>query len=582
MAEFDSVIRGGVVVDGTNTPRRRADVAIKDGHVAAIRKQIRNSEASTVFDASGLIVAPGFIDLHTHYDAQLFWDPYCSISGWHGVTTVLIGNCGFGFAPAAEVNREYLTRSLTRVEAIPYDAVKAALTWNWRSFPEFMDEIDSLDKAVNVLTFQPLNPLMVDVMGVEGAKSRDATPGERAEMIRLVREALDAGACGWSAQHEPPVTGQDVQRDWDGTPFATDLMSDDFVLAMAAVLAEYDGAFCEYVRVLPKNKEERPRHRVLIEDIAARSGSPVLWNALTYNADDPSETEDTVRWIRACQERGNQVYAQMITRDAAHIFTLEYWNLFDDSPAWRQATLGTPAERLASFRDPAVRQALREQPPGVHDLDAVTLLNTTSPKFLPAKGTRLPDAARILGYDNLTDLIVDVVVDDQLKTVFQVAAGLGQRAGTLDNLAKLAKSPYGIWGLSDAGAHTKFFTGGAQTTQHLIEVVRERETVSLEEAHWRLSGLPARVCGLGGNRGTLLEGAPADMIAYDFEALRLHDEEVVYDLPGDGDDCWRRIRRADGYRYTFVNGVLTLADGQPSNDMPGQLLRRRDGGSGTR
>ncbi|HKN89845.1 MAG TPA: amidohydrolase family protein, partial [Acidimicrobiia bacterium] len=198
MATFDRVIKGGMVIDGRNFPRYRADVGIRGGRIEKIGK-IPAGDADEVIDAAGLIVAPGFVDLHTHYDAQVFWDPYCTLSGWHGVTSVAIGNCGFGFAPARPEMREYLMSSLTRVEAIPKACMEASLPWTWETFPQWLDVLDRQPKGLNMLSYVPINPLLVHVMGYEAAKSRDATDEERAEMVRLLQEAIDAGACGWSA-----------------------------------------------------------------------------------------------------------------------------------------------------------------------------------------------------------------------------------------------------------------------------------------------------------------------------------------------------------------------------------------------
>src|SRR5271168_2675268 len=197
MAEFDLVIRDGMVVDGTRMPRFRGDVGIKDGRIAKIGR-LRSTDAAQAIDASGLIVAPGFVDLHTHYDAQLFWDPYCSISSWHGVTSVVIGNCGFGFAPVRPESRERAMLTMTRVEAIPYASMKAGMPWDWHTYPEFLDRIERLPKGVNVLPYVPVNPLMGYVMGIEQSKTgRMPTDDEHRMMAHLLNEAMDAGAYGW-------------------------------------------------------------------------------------------------------------------------------------------------------------------------------------------------------------------------------------------------------------------------------------------------------------------------------------------------------------------------------------------------
>ena len=197
MTDFDIIIKGGTIVDGTRTPRYVSDLAIKDGKIAQIGG-LKEKTADRILDAAGRIVAPGFVDLHTHYDAQIFWDPYCTLSGWHGVTSVALGNCGFGFAPSRVEDRDRAMLSMTRNEAIPYEAMKAGMPWNWVTFPDFIDSLSRTPKGVNCLTYVPLTPLYAWVMGWDEAKKRGPTDAELQEMCRLIREAMDAGACGWS------------------------------------------------------------------------------------------------------------------------------------------------------------------------------------------------------------------------------------------------------------------------------------------------------------------------------------------------------------------------------------------------
>jgi N-acyl-D-amino-acid deacylase len=567
MARYDTIIRNGTIIDGRNIPRFVGDIGISNGRIARIGR-LGEADATQVIDATGLIVAPGFVDLHTHYDPQLFWDPYCTISGWHGVTSVAIGNCGFGFAPARESDREYLMKSLSRVEAIPATCIEMALPWTWETFPEWLDALDRQPKGVNVLSYVPLNPLIVYVLGLADAKQRDATPEEEAELARLLREALDAGACGWSAQVTRPGSGADCQRDYDGSPFATDLLSDKTALSLARVLADYDHTVIQMIYVTEGDVAESRRH---VEEISAVSGSPVIFNAVaTPDGDGHPYFREALAWIRSCRDRGLPIYAQLITSGAAFTFTFEDWNMFDESDAWREATLGTPAERLEKFRDPARRQALRDDVPFLFPIDGVVILRTYSEKFQAAKGLLLGDACRILGYDNKVDLLIDIVVADELRTLLQVP----QFNTNPDMQAELVTEPYGLWGTSDGGAHTKFITLGAYPTESIISFVRERNLLPLEEAHWRLSALNAMAGGVR-DRGTLVEGAAADIIVYDYENLRLLDEEVVEDLPG-GE--WRRIRRAEGYRYVMVNGTVTFVDGEATGATPGALLRHGTAG----
>ncbi len=561
MGLYDTVIANGIVIDGQNLPRRRADVGIKDGRIAKVGR-ISKSEATEVIDATDLIVAPGFVDLHTHYDAQLFWDPYCTISGWHGVTSVAIGNCGFGFAPAKPQDREYLMKSLSRVEAIPAACIEASLPWTWETFPEWMGVLDALPKGLNVLSYVPVSPLLVHVLGLEAAKTRDASDEELGWLCDLLRDALRAGACGWSAQVTAPGGGLDVQRDYDGSPFASDLMSKRTASALAKVMADFENTIIQITLQTPAGMEA---DRKQMEQLAIDSDGVVLYNAIGSSPGRPDAHQGAIDWIRSCRERGIEVYGQMLTTGEEFTFTVEEWNLWDEVEAWREATLGTPAERLSKLADPERRAALRDNPPTIFRLDNVTILRTFTDKFLPAKGTRLPDACKILGYDRMVDLLLDMVVADELKTLFQVPQVNSDPA--IEN--QLALEPYGLWGVSDGGAHTKFVTMGSYPTENIIRYVRERQVVELEQAHWRLSNFHAKTAGFR-DRGTLTEGAAADVLVYDFEGLKLLDEEVVEDLPK-GE--WRRIRKADGYKHVLVNGEKTFVDGEPTGKLPGRLLR---------
>ena len=308
MANYDIIIKGGTVVDGTRVPRYMSDIAIKDGIIAKIGGFV-GSTADKVLDAKGLIVAPGFIDLHTHYDAQIFWDPYCTLSGWHGVTSVALGNCGFGFAPSRVEDRDRCMLSLTRNEAIPYAAMKEGMTWDWVTFPEFMDTLERIPKGVNCLTYVPLTPLYAWVMGWDEAKKRRPTDAELQEMVRLVNEAMDAGACGWSAQ----VLGKtSVQRDYDGTPMITDLLSEYELLTFAKVLADRDEGFIE-LSYEETGEEGRPlaeQTRNFYEQIAKVAKRPIIYQAVTPNAVHPEQHRARLRWLQQCAERGIWIYGQ--------------------------------------------------------------------------------------------------------------------------------------------------------------------------------------------------------------------------------------------------------------------------------
>ncbi|MGO9449858.1 MAG: N-acyl-D-amino-acid deacylase family protein [Candidatus Binataceae bacterium] len=561
MAEFDVLIRDGMIIDGTRMPRFRGDLGVKNGKVARIGR-LRPSDADRVIDASGHIVAPGFVDLHTHYDAQLFWDPYCSISSWHGVTSIVIGNCGFGFAPVHPEGRDRAMLTMTRVEAIPYASMKAGMPWDWSSFPEFLDSIERHPKALNILPYVPVSPLLTWVMGLEDAKLRPPTEQEEREICRLLDEAMDAGACGWSAQRLDPNGPACVQRDFDGTPMVSDLMSDDTCLALARVLGRRNEGFMQMTLVSTDSQHDFQHY----EKLAEVSGRPILYNVVQPRDSLPFVHRSLISWIDSCRQRGLRVYGQAVTADTGMAFTFENWNLFDDSAPWCEATTGTPEERKHKLADPERREALRARMPRVitDQFDLIFVTAAERPELKEYEGLTLREAGERTG-KHPVDFMLDVAVADDLRTEFY-APGPNQN---MDFMKEMIDYPWLIPGVSDGGAHTKFFTGGQYPTEMLERLVREREMLSLEEAHWRLSALPALCAGFR-DRGFLREGAPADIVIYDYDKLHVRPMEIVHDLPG-GE--WRRVRRAEGFRSIMVNGQVTIENDRETGTHPGRLLR---------
>ena len=673
MAHYDFIIRGGTIVDGTRTPRYVSDIAIKDGKIVKIGG-LNGGAADRVIEAQGLIVAPGFVDLHTHYDAQIFWDPYCTLSGWHGVTSVALGNCGFGFAPSRVEDQDRAMLSMTRNEAIPYDAMKEGMPWNWVTFPDFMEALSNTPKGINCLTYVPLTPLYAWVMGWDEAKKRRPTEEELQEMVRLINEAMDAGACGWSAQ----ILGEtSVQRDYDGTPMITDLLSEHEVLTFAQILRDRDEGFIE-LAYQETGEEGRPlgeETRTFFERVAEVSGRPVLYQAVAPNAVHPEQHRERIRWLESCAERGLRVYGQGATRRGGFELTFEDWNLFDDTPMWREVTLGDKATRKAKMQDPEMRRKLKEEwdsgtrptlvvQGSVGSLQVMTrkvkidigaesdftgalprvsvggsdyfliktrdgyrLLSRVCPhaggnidrsmgRFVcdthgyeyeydggrcitnpdlrmksfvvnvvdgrmialapdeteassPQAGKTVQQIADEQG-KHVIDALLDMCIEDDLATEFYAdQQGRDQAQIT----AEVLDSNHIVAGVSDGGAHVKFLTAGVYPTDMLTWLVRDEKVITLEDAHYKLSYLPAHFGGFR-DRGALREGAPADVVIYDLEKLEVLPSEVAEDLPG-GE--WRRIQKAKGYRYTMVNGEITFEDGEPTGAFPGRLLRNGRG-----
>lgn len=577
MADFDLHIKGGTVVDGTRAQRRQADVWIRDGKIAQIGGQAPGFAKRTM-DADGLIVAPGFVDLHTHYDAQIRWDPYCTISGWHGVTSVVLGNCGFGFAPVKPDFRERSMLTMTRTEAIPFASMKTGMTWDWETIPQYLDSLDRAPKGVNCIQYMPTASLMTYVMGLEAAKTRVATEAERKEMQRLLHEGMAAGLCGFSIQR---LGRNSAQADYDGSPMVTDTMCDEDILNLAEVLRARNDGFIQITQVTGHIKKDL----AFLEKLAEVAQRPVLHNVIVASRKDPKVHRRSLQWVEKCRAQGLPIYGQTGTHRTGFAFTLEHWNLYDFSPAWRELTTGTKREKLGKMQNPALREAVkREAEEADRRLQVIQAgVGGSIPGLIIQSVNGQPELEKYVG-KSLGQIAqeedktpIDVMLDLSLAGDLNVEFLGPNRGFNAEYTAEMINdSAYTFPGASDGGAHTKFFTGGAFTTDFLRWLVRDEQLISLEEAHYRLSALPAQAAGFR-DRGVLREGAAADVVVYDLNALAVEPDwigEIVHDFPGNE---WRRIQRAKGYHAIIVNGVPTFEDDQCTGNTPGKLLRQGRG-----
>jgi len=575
MPQFDTIIKNGTVVDGTRVPRYRADVGIKNGKIAQIGR-LNSSDAKKVVDATGLIVAPGFIDLHTHYDAQLHWDPYCSIGSWHGVTSVTIGNCGFGFAPLRPQDADRAMLALSRTEAIPLEPMRVSMKVDWETFPQYMDRLSRMPLGINVSHLFPIAPAVAYVMGgFDAAKKRFPNEKEMNTIIGHFKEAMAAGAAGWSAQRLVPEGRVSVQRDYDGTPMITDILPDEFYLTMAKAMAETGDGCIQFTQSGASESsfgiEDDFR---FLEKMCETAGRPLLYNAILISDRHPESHKAQLNWVEAANARGVRVFGQAVTARAPVRMTLEDWNLFDSIPAWKDATLGTVEERKAKMSKPELRAAMRAD----YDQGGMETLNIVFGEFdkFIARKVRNPDLK--LKYEGMSvsqiaekegkhviDAMLDLSVADDLRTEWAGPVENANIAGYKD----LMSSPYIMPGVSDGGAHVKFITPAIYPTEVLSWLVRDTNTLSLEEAHFRLSGLMAWAAGFK-DRGTLREGLAADIVIYDINTVNSRPSEIVYDLPANE---WRRVQKADGYKHILINGEETFQDGNCTGATPGKLLR---------
>ena len=578
MADYDLLIKNGTIVDGLRMPAFKGDIGVRSGRIVAIGNV--QGTATREIDATGLIVAPGFMDIHTHYDAALSgWDPYATLSGWHGVTTVAIGNCGFGFAPVRPADRERAMLRMERTETIPLSMMQASMRWDWVTFPEFLDSLDRHGLGVNAASLVPYSPLRAWVMGNEAARDPNykATTDQIAQMKHILREALNAGGFGFSG------TFSMANRDYDGGYLPTQVASREEFLEMATVLRDYNRGSIEWTmgRALQGLKLD------FLLELAKTSGRPVNWNAIAYDPTNPTQWRRQLDWNEKAY-REAVVLPVDICLPIEFELTFETIGLFDQLPAWNEATIGTLEERKAKLADPARRPKLRadmeraritgrRQDDGEAGQISMFRWNETFiDKVCLEKNKMLQGktVAELAQEQNKhpVDAMLDLAVEEDLKTEFSMPSFANSDE---EALATIIKHPLCLIGASDGGAHTKFLTTGRYPTHFLAHWVRDKQLMSLEEAHWRLSTMLGWAIGIR-DRGWLREGMPADIVIYDLQKLRVLPMETVYDLP---DNDWRRVQKADGYHFTIVNGVITFEGQRCTGTLPGKMLRSYEMGA---
>jgi N-acyl-D-aspartate/D-glutamate deacylase len=556
MMPYDLIIRNGMVVDGTGFARYRADVAIEGGTIVEIGK-IRGAATATI-DADGLYVAPGIIDLHTHYDAQPFWDKLCTSSVWHGVTTVLTGNCGLTLAPLRPEHREAMLATFCCVEDLPVKSLAAVLPWSWETFGDYMDAIDQ-GLGVNMMPLVGHNPLRLGAMGA-AAWERAATADELTAMQGLLRAALTAGAWGWSTTASPTHAGP------SGEPVPTRLAGNDERVALGRTLGEFNRGVIE---ILPPSvvtpDEGDQRH---LREVASTSGRPVFF--LVFDAEMRGYVEGAAR-------DGAQLYALLRAIPFNPRFTLKRTTFFGNLDGWDTVMTLPFEERLAFLASAEKRPALREaamkrqrRRPGVLGRfipwPAIVVNRVSLAKNRPKEGRRLVDLADEQGA-HVADAMLDLAVEERLETEFQLLT----RSPEEDvGLTEFVKTGHALPSQSDAGAHlnTNFCTAG-ESSYVLSQWVRERQLLSLEDAIRRLTFQPARIMGLR-DRGLVREGLAADLMVFDLSRIGVKEDEVSHDGPA---GVPRRVQGAEGVHYVIVGGQVVLDHGRHTGALPGRVLR---------
>jgi N-acyl-D-aspartate/D-glutamate deacylase len=560
----DMVIRGATVCDGTGAPARRVDVALAGGRIEAVGDV--SAKGAAVLDADGLVCAPGFIDLHTHYDCQLFWDASASPSPWHGVTTVVMGNCGFTLAPCKPEHRETLMRLLSFVEGMPLDTLRAALPWSWESFPSFLDALDRNGVGPNVAAFVGHSAVRVAVMGAD-AVERAATAEEVAAMQAIVREAMAAGALGFSTSLAPTHFFAD-----DDKPAPSRVATTEEFHALAAVLREAAHGVIEVApQAIVASADDRMAEQARYAEWARVSGKPVAWAPLFQSPYQPGSALGILDAAARFQAEGVQVVPQVGCRplELRFDFATPGFGL-DQNPLWRPFMQLPRDERRRRFADPAFRTELRERSGGGFKLSLAAAWERLVLR-LPAGAANarwqdrsLAEIAAGTGADPV-DAFCDTVLAGDLEDQW------GALIFNVDEteMAAMLRHPAGVLALSDAGAHMDTLCDQGFTTWLLGHWVRERRLLGLEEAVRLLTSVPAGRYGLA-NRGRLAPGCAADVVLFDPARVGTRRTELVRDLP---QGQRRLLQGADGVVHVFVNGEAVVRDGTPTTSRPGRVLR---------
>jgi N-acyl-D-aspartate/D-glutamate deacylase len=556
--EYDLVIRGGRVVDGSGMPAFTGDVAVKDGKIAGIGKF--NGNAKRVIDADGLAVSPGFIDNHTHYDAQVLWDPMFTSSCWHGVTSIVMGNCGLALAPARRGKGEALLRMLSRIEAIPIEALQQGVDFSWESIGGYLDRVGQ-KLGLNVGSLIGHNAVRQYVLG-DDASDRAATADEIAEMQDIVRQGMRAGALGLTTDKNPNHLND------AGRPIPSVAAPEDEFLALCDVLGELGAGV---IQTSAGGGKHVPANYEMSKKAAQRSGRPVVWLTISHRWSQPDVWRKYLDMTEQGFKDGFQAYPICTPRRNNTRFTMKNAQIFDGLPTWLPIMLGDDAGKLAAFADPEKRKALRHE--AVDATDPTTfsrrwdLMYITRPalaKNHDLKGKSVAALAQETGKDVL-DAFLDLAIEEKLETGFEI----NQINGDEDAVGQILRSPYTVIGLSDAGAHVVFDAGYGYCTRLLGFWVREKKIMSLEDAVRKLTFHSASVFGLN-DRGLLRPGLAADITVFDPDTVDALEPETVNDLPGGGP---RLMQKSRGIHYTVVNGTVLMEKNQHTGAYPGQLLR---------
>jgi len=552
---YDLLIRGGDILDGSGSPARRGDVAIRDGRIAALGEV--SGSARETLDASGCAVAPGFVDIHTHYDAQIFWDRLLSISPWHGVTSVVMGNCGFGIAPTRAEHRDLILRTLENVEGMSLAALHAGVgeDWPFESFPEYLDAIEARGSAIHVGALIGHTPLRMYVMGEESTE-REATPDEIARMRAIVKEALAAGAVGFATSKAPTHVG------YGGRPVPSRQASFEEVLELAGSLREVGHGVTQCTvgagLFIPQ-----------LAELQRATGRTVSWTALLQGMFPDALLQSTLDTHQQFQSEGVDVFPQVSCRPLVVEFQFKAPFPFESLAIFKEVSAADPAGKRRLYADPAWRQQFRDKAGDGVLTGSWSDMQITECASAPELAERpVAEVAAERGV-HPADLVLDLSLADDLEARFRMPVANTDES----TVAELLRHPATVLGLSDAGAHASQLCDACAPTHLLGHWVREKGVLTLEEAVRQLTSATADHFGLQG-RGRLAEGLPADVCVFDPDTVGCSPLRRVRDLPAGAD---RLVSDAEGVRAVIVEGTPVRLDGKdavdPEGPLPGRVLR---------
>jgi N-acyl-D-aspartate/D-glutamate deacylase len=558
---LDYLIKGGTVVDGTGAPARQADVGIRGERIVALGHV--DEPADETFDADGLVVAPGFVDPHTHYDAQLYWDSYATPSSLHGVTSVIGGNCGFTLAPLKASDADYTRRMMAKVEGMPLGALESGIDWSWETFGEYLDGLEGRI-AVNAGFLVGHCALRRYLLGAE-ATERESTPAEVESLTALLEQCLSAGGLGLS------TTRSSTHNDGDNKPVPSRVASEEELLRLCDVVSRHEGTTLEAI-VEGCLKGFSDSEIELMAQMSARANRPLNWNVLGTAAGKEEWTSHQLLPSRRAQEIGGRVVALTMPIFADNNMSLGTFCALWLIPGWHDILSLPKQEKIAKLRDPAVREEMTRVAKGtaferLADFSSYRIGDTIAPENKRYEGRVITEIAAELGKDP-ADALIDITSADDFKTVlWPLPAG----DGAADWAARrdLWALDCVLLGGSDAGAHLDRMLGSPYPTRFLADTLRGRRLVPLERAVQLMTDAPARLFGLI-DRGRLAEGAFADVVVFNPDTIDSASAHRVYDLPG---NSLRLTAEPSGVERVLVNGRTVIVAGEPAGELPGKVLR---------